>query len=264
MSLESYLRNTANLAVIGDSEKESITRSIAFMQRKLQEHFGADIVDQKLFGSYTRGTILPRYMDAQSDIDYMVVFRDGNLRPQTYLDRLRRFVESTYSRSDIQQSSPTIQLELNHIRFELVPAIRQFWGGLQIPDKSSQNQGWMATDPNGFNQTITAANQANGNLIKPLARVVKYWNARAGYPFESYGLEQKVAGHGYMLTPNNLSSYFCEFMSSLDLGWFAPQWKTDKIERARTVVLQAKQYQRSGDEVRATSSVKQILPELVR
>ena len=83
MSLESYLHQTANLAIIGDSEKESITRSIAFMRQRLQNHFGADIIDQKLFDSYTRGTILPRYMDPQSDIDYMVVFRDGSARPQT-------------------------------------------------------------------------------------------------------------------------------------------------------------------------------------
>jgi hypothetical protein len=92
---------------------------------------------------------------------------------------------------------------------------------------------------------------------------VKYWNAKAGYPFESYSLEQKVAAHSFILAPNNLGAYFCEFMNSLDLGLLAPQWKTDKIERARTVVAQAKQYQRSGDETRAASSVKQIIPEIV-
>lgn len=260
MSLESYLRNTANLAIIGQSEKDSITRSISFMQQKLQSYFGNEIAEQKLFGSYTRGTILPRYMDIKSDIDYMVVFRDGNYRPQTYLDKLKRFVESTYSRSDIKQSHPTIQLNLNHIYFELVPATRNFFSGLQIPD-NSQNQGWMSTDPNGFNQTLTTTNQANSNLIKPLVRVIKYWNAKAGYPYESYILEQKIVGHSYSFIPKNLSSYFCEFMSNgLELSWLAPQWKRDKIERVRTVVSQARQYQKSGDEMLATSRIKQIIP----
>jgi len=260
MTLESYLRNTANLAIIGESEKESIMRSITFMQQKLQGYFGNEITEQKLFGSYTRGTILPRYMDEHSDIDYMVVFRDGNYRPQTYLDKLRRFVESAYSRSDIQQSNPTIQLKLNHIYFELVPATRNFYSGLQIPD-NSPNQGWMGTDPNGFNQTITAANQGNNNLIKPLVRVVKYWNAQAKYPYESYLLEQKIVNHGYYFTPKTLSAYFCEFMSNgLELSWGTPQWKQDKIERARTVVRQAKEYQKSGDELQATNRIKQIIP----
>lgn len=59
----------------------------------------------------TRNTILPRYMDSHSDVDYMVVFKDSGFRPQTYLERLRRFVERNYTRSQIKQSHPTIQLE---------------------------------------------------------------------------------------------------------------------------------------------------------
>lgn len=45
------------------------------------------------FGSSTRGTILPRSMDEQSDIDYMIVFNENNATPQTYLNRLKTFVE---------------------------------------------------------------------------------------------------------------------------------------------------------------------------
>jgi hypothetical protein len=65
-------------------------------------------------------------MDEKSDIDYMVVFSDRDYQPQTYLDRLRRFTEYYYQKSEIKQSHPTIQLELNHIRFELVPAVKDW------------------------------------------------------------------------------------------------------------------------------------------
>src|SRR5690606_40140815 len=58
----------------------------------------------------SRGTILPRSMDEQSDIDYMVVFSDGSATPQTYLNRLKTFVEKRYGSSEIYQSSPTIVL----------------------------------------------------------------------------------------------------------------------------------------------------------
>ena len=48
----------------------------------------------------------------------------------------------------------------------------------------------MNTDPNAFNTDLTNCNKNNNNLIKPLIRIMKYWNANAGYVFESYQLEK--------------------------------------------------------------------------
>ncbi|WP_328516178.1 SMODS domain-containing nucleotidyltransferase [Ralstonia pseudosolanacearum] len=64
-----------------------------------------------------------RAMDDRSDIDYMVVFSDSGATPQTYLNRLKIFVEKRYGSSEIYQSSPTIVLELraantSHLRIE--------------------------------------------------------------------------------------------------------------------------------------------------
>ena len=85
-----------------------------------------DNIEEKFnFGSYTRVTILQRKADEESDVDYMVVFdNSNNYTPQTFLDRLKRFAETKYSTSEIYQSSPTIVLELNNIKFELVPAYK--------------------------------------------------------------------------------------------------------------------------------------------
>ena len=56
-------------------------------------------------------------------MDIMLVMDDDGATPQTYLDRVRRAVEAKYSTSDIKQSSPTIVLQMNHIKFEITPAI---------------------------------------------------------------------------------------------------------------------------------------------
>ncbi|MFV8635809.1 hypothetical protein [Ralstonia pseudosolanacearum] len=53
----------------------------------------------------------------------MVVFSDSGATPQTYLNRLKIFVEKRYGSSEIYQSSPTIVLELraantSHLRIE--------------------------------------------------------------------------------------------------------------------------------------------------
>lgn len=97
MSTTGYLNRLANQAIIRDLEKETIGRSIGTLRQKLRRYFQRDITEQFPFGSYTRGTILPRCMDPSSDVDVMVVFADDRYRPQTYLDRLRRFVEATYT-----------------------------------------------------------------------------------------------------------------------------------------------------------------------
>jgi hypothetical protein len=266
MSINSYLTNIATAAIIRDQEKAAIQRSIDTLQLRLKNHFGSQLGSGVIFGSYSRDTILPRNMDTKSDVDYMVIFADGGLRPQAYLDRLRNFADANYNRSELEQSHPTFVLSLNHIRFELVPALRGWLGGLQIPAKASDYQDWMDTDPNGFNDKLVRANQAHGNLIKPLVRIMKYWNATSEYPFESYLLEQKVAGYGYgfgllgLQTSRQLEDYFFQFAQAIDCDFFAPQWKKDAVSRLKQIASQAQTLERSGNTVQAEAAIKKLLP----
>ena len=132
MSVISYLEKRAGSAILSDTEQISINRSIDTIKNRLASYFGTQLSDHFRFGSSTRGTILPRSLDGESDIDYMVVFKDGGYTPQTYLDRLKRFADFYYSSSEIRQSSPSIILLLNHIRFDLVPAVNNWPFGYRI------------------------------------------------------------------------------------------------------------------------------------
>lgn len=120
MSVQTHLSSRASSAILSDSEKTSIDTSISTLQSRLKSYFGSDLTTHFRFGSSTRGTILPRSMDAHSDIDYMIVFADENSKPQTYVSRLKRFAENDYASSDIAQAHPTVALKLNHIKFDLV------------------------------------------------------------------------------------------------------------------------------------------------
>ena len=263
MTVKTYLDYISTAAYVRDEERNSINNSLSFLESRLKSALGSEISNQFVFGSYSRGTILSRAMDEESDVDYMVVFKDGGLKPQSYLDKLKRFVEANYSRSQIEQSNPTIKLSLNHIRFELVPATSTLFYGLQIPAKASSSQGWVGTDPNGFNNKLTEKNKTHGNFIKPLARCVKYWNAANGYPFESYDLEQKIvdstfSGKGFFSVPD-LESYFIEFMSNLSLPWLSAEWKTQRLQRMKQAIASVKS--NSDDPVRAENELKKVLPD---
>lgn len=264
MTINSYLTSLSSRAILRDDEKESVQRSIATLRSRLETHFGAQINRHFVFGSFSRGTILPRAMDPQSDVDYMVVFSEGGLQPQAYLDRLRRFVDARYVRSEVVQSYPTVALELNHIRFELVPAVENWYGGLQIPAKDLGYQNWQDTDPNWFNQTLSSVNQLNGNLIKPLVRIMKYWNAGAEHPFESYSLEQQIAGHSFsnpgLLVSRQLASYFFEAVDSVQMDWFTPQWKQEAVRRLRETVSRARSQEQMGQSAAGEATLMRLLP----
>lgn len=256
MSVISYLDGRASSAVLSSDEESSINTSIATIKSRLASHFGTGLSDQFRFGSSTRGTILPRTMDEHSDIDYMVVFAEAGFAPQTYLDRLKRFAESYYASSDIKQSSPSVVLQLNHIKFDLVPAIKQTYTGYRIPNGSS---GWQDTNPNDFNATLTSKNNAELYKIKPTIRLVKYWNACSSYVYDSYSLEKYIVGLVYFAA-SNIRDYLFTVFDNLSLSNDQPQWRKDKLTRAKEIIARVRQLERDEMPVTAESEVKKLIP----
>lgn len=259
MTVLSHLNSVSSNAVLSSAELESINRSIETLETRLANYFGSEIKAKFRFGSSTRGTILPRSMDGKSDIDYMVVFSNSDYKPSTYLQKIRRFVETYYSSSEIFQSSPTIVLNLNHIRFEIVPAIESWFYGLQIPAPASNFSEWIETDPNDFNADLTNCNVSNNSKIKPLVRLLKCWNAQNSYPFESFLLEKEVINMSFWFC-TDLKDYFFTAVENLSVGFFAPQWKINVVNRAQNIVAEVKRLESQGMPYSAESEIKKLIP----
>lgn len=255
MSVLSFLTDTARNAVLSSNEQSSINTSITTLQSRMALHFDSGAIKQHFrFGSSTRGTILPRSMDERSDIDYMVVFNDNSATPQTYLNRLKTFVEKRYGSSEIYQSSPTIVLELNHIKFDLVPATTTWMGPLQIPNGSG---GWMTTNPNDFNTTLETKNKGDKSLIKPTIRLFKYWNATSGFPFNSFEMEKWVCGLSFWWLTNQ-KDYFFAVIDNLGTRSSYSQWVNNEITRAKNIVASVRQYEKNDMPVTAENEVKKL------
>ena len=258
MSVLTYLENRASNAVLSALEKTSISTSIATLSSRLSTYFtnqGDGLIEKFQFGSSTRGTILPRAMDARSDIDYMIVFEKGGFNPQTYLDRLKRFAEQRYATSEIYQSSPTVVLELNHIKFDLVPALRQ-WGTIyRIP---SNVLSWQDTNPNDFNSTLETANKSNLYLLKPTIRLAKLWNAANGYIFDSYSFEKWITGLNFYYCANQKDYLFHVFGSMSTTQ--DTSWRSDKVKRAKEIIARTKEYEAKDMPASAEQEVKKLIP----
>jgi hypothetical protein len=265
MSVLSYLQNTASGLVLSGNEKTSIDTSVGTLHYRLSDYFKTDVKEQIKFGSSTRGTILPRKADKNSDIDYMIVFNNSdNYKPQTFIERLKKFAEAKYSTSEIHQSHPTVVLELNHIMFDLVPAYKVNsigWSDtLYIPGPRSGFAEWISTNPNGFNNRLTAKNNSENDLIKPMIRLVKYWNACNDYVYYSYELEKHLVDNTYFFC-SNLKDYFFSAINSLSTSGL-PQYKIDKVQRAKDIVAKVKEYEKNNLPDTAETEIKKLIPAL--
>lgn len=257
MSVLTHLQSTADSIKIQDSERTAIDSSISTLSYRLGSYF--DNIESKfVFGSYDRKTILRRSKDPNSDVDYMVVFNDGSQwTPQTLMNRLKRFAEAKYSRSEIYQSSPTIVLELNHIKFELAPAYKS-WGTLYIPAPASDYSQWISTYPSTLKENLNEKNRNNQYLIRKLVRLMKYWNVNNGKVCSSYELEKYVIDKSYWLC-SNLKEYFYAAAEGLET-WNLPDYKKTKVNRLKEIIAKTKEYERDEMPYSAESEIKKAIP----
>ncbi len=217
MNINSYLREISAKLLVKDEEKEKIQKSIDTLAWRLKSYFTNQeefkILDVIVFGSYSRGTNLPRSIDDDSDVDIMVVFEKDGSVPQTFLDRIRRTVEYWYKSSEIKQSSPTIVLDMTHIKIEITPAILEY-GVYYI---KSDNK-WMPTYALTDFDNLTFANKNNRFDIKPIIRLIKYWNVNVDNKYcSSYEIEKSIVPLSLNLIEQEKTLLRIECFKLLDL-----------------------------------------------
>lgn len=258
MSVLTYLNSLSSQLVLSTEERISIGVSLGFLKTKLSNwSHSSDILEQEVFGSYARDTILPRKYDDGSDVDYMIVFKNPNqLQPETFRTWLKKFAEDKYTRSEIYLDYPTTVLEFSHIKFELVPAIKPMWGTYMIPDNTTIFSKWQSTNPFTLKNTITEANKINHN-IRPLIRVMKYWNVLNGKPYASYELEQKIANMPFWYA-KNLKECFYFFIEALIPEYSMSQSKKNAVNKLKNAAKQAQYYKHMGWDGLAENEIKMI------
>ncbi len=267
MTVNSYLTNLASSLVLIDDEKISIDTSIRALENRLDLYFGERVIEQHRFGSSTRGTILPRKADENSDIDYMIVFntKESTYKPQTYLNYLKDFAEKYYSFSEIHQSNPVVVLELNHIKFDLVPARKEeyYYSGsvYYIPSPSNYLMDWITTDPWKYEKDLVSKNAANNYKIKPLIRIIKYWNSLINHQFNSFDLENYTANALYLFC-DSLSEFFYSFWKSIQVSSSWNQLLQEKVSFVKREVMEIKDLENQGDQYSAEVKIKKLLPEV--
>ena len=242
----------------GSAERVDIDKKVQNLKTNINSYFENGVSDILIFGSYKRDTILPRKFDESSDIDILVIFNqaDKEFTPETYRNQLRRFADYKYSTTKVVKDHPSVVLEMSSIKFDLVPC-RIYKGFLnhtyQIPSKSET---WMDTDPKGFNETLTAANNRYDSLVKPLIRLFKRWNAYNNYPYATFELEGYIADMNF--SNDNYETGFLYAIKQLPIIGL-PDYQAKKIETLKSNGVWIKDYIDRDNQEKAIEVVCRIL-----
>ncbi|MDI1355732.1 MAG: nucleotidyltransferase domain-containing protein [bacterium] len=263
LSINGELTKLANDYYISldSTEGKSITSSLSSLTAKLKAHFGQDLKEVIEFGSYKRDTILPRRFDEHSDVDLMIVFnhKSINVNPSTYRKYLQDFCDKYYPNSIVYKSKPTVVLELVKIKYDLVAAYQQQsgWSGSVTTYIPKSDTEWMTTDPHGFNKLLSDKNGNNKHLIKPLSRLMKAWNASAGYPIESFSLEKEIVNTGFF--SSTLEEYFFSMINNMTRYRDTVSAST-KVTALKDNAAKVKQALNNNNGIQAKTWLSHILP----
>ena len=152
-------------------------------------------------------------------------------------------------------------LELNHIKFELVPAYKSYSGIYYISDG---NGGWMATYPNDFNAQLTKANNNNSYKIKPLVRLIKEWNVKVNYhDLTSYKIEERIAynmDYSYYSCTSYVD-YVKKAFNELKNITYSNSVR-NRIDLALNRIDKAIEYENDNMPYSALAEIKKVFPEV--
>lgn len=241
MSVLSYLENLEKKLRLSENEETAIDLSINALKLKLRNWFGNQIDDIFVFGSYKRHTNLCRKADENSDVDIMIVFNNPSYKPQTYIEKLKNFMEIKYSLSEIHQSSPCAILELCHIRFELTPAISVYGNKYWIPNKRNSYSEWIIAEPFAIDYL---SNLKKHNMYKQVTRLVKYWNVLNKKWFESFELEELVLNSSFIFDYYNLKDNLFHVLNQINYSYNAPQYIKDYIDKTKQIIQDIQENER--------------------
>lgn len=210
--INSYLTELAKRLVIEPNKKEKIEVSISHLKKEVWGLFQNRLSDIVVFGSYDRETIV--MTDPDKDVDIMIVFKKNEFQPDTYLKHIKEFCENKYQRSEIYSDHPTVVLEMEHMKIELVPATYYSETAVKIPAPRSKELKWITVSPQEFKNKLQSKDKNNKGLILPIIKIFKHWNVNQGKPFSSYELEKSIIEKLYDCT--TLRDYYFSATNAIE------------------------------------------------
>ncbi len=98
-------------------------------------------------------------------------------------------------------------------------------------------------------------------MLKPLIRLLKYWNVKNGKILTSFKIEQYVSSHVFYGC-SNLEDYFLEGANWLSMAQAMTEDQRKKVKTLQLALSEIQRYKQNGQEALAVLQLRSILPDL--
>lgn len=145
-------------------------RAVINKVRKALENEIEDVSITPVYGGSVRKHT---YVNGISDVDSLFVLKGeaATTRPPgVVLDQFEGAIKAKFPDASIARDNMAVGLELDGIRFEVLPAIRVD-GVLHIPSASKDK--WSKIKPESFFSKLSEVNQQNSSKVVPTIKIVK-------------------------------------------------------------------------------------------
>ncbi len=148
-----------------------------------------EVLSDCLTGSYIRSTMIAPLK--QADIDIFIVLNSKYFEQSgqaKLLDSIKATLKKKYPLSpSISRNGQAVTITFTDFKVDVVPAFHRQGGGYLIPD--TRGKRWIPTDPKEHVKISAAANKAHRGELVPLIKMIKQWNRKISFPFQSFHLE---------------------------------------------------------------------------
>ncbi len=261
-TLQHRLTEMALASMVRPEQRAHVTVCTFQIKRLLQLSFRKQIKRHELFGSYARGTMLPRSIDRHACVDYLIQFTDRRITADDYLDLLASFAEIHFPTSLFRMTRTGVQVDMGEdVVFNLVPAIIHDGSSLGIPAPSGTGatSQWQEAAPLSLKERIAKQDAKFGHNILPVIRILKWWNTSVGEPFQGIQLESRIAEHKFR-SSSVLSFLLFDAIGGLRADWTAPKADRNALRDLQAAARQADDAERKGRFAEALTIMNKVLP----
>jgi hypothetical protein len=181
----------ARLALTSDQIKIASTRHTN-LREYLAGRFTLTQEDNNpwLTGSYSRQTIIRQ----DRDIDIMASFSVAKYwdtykaRSSGMVQLVRDALNAQYGSSKVSRSGAAVVMEMTIFNVDVVPVFPRNGGGYLVANGSDR---WKATNP-PYHYTLMKEHNERDDRLKPLVKIMKFWNNCNDELLESFHLEMMI------------------------------------------------------------------------